>query len=292
MNESEHRAWAIVSGACGDVGRELTRRLGAMGVSLVLTGRNAASLDKLRHAVEGPAVLIKTCIVDFDSATWERDCRMVFSMILEEKPSVLLFFSNAGYGLFEPYEVTPFCEKTSFIQCNIQQHVYLTELLLSSPLKEKLAYVCFTSSIASVMPLPYFGLYHSAKAFLRTYAQALEEAQKTALDDSYSSVCAKQPVSQLIKSSDKKGPIQFHYVMPHIVDGTSFYVAPTVTRSKSALLFSLLRMPFFNTTPSKVVDAMLNPTEQPTVGLGAVLWERAYRVVRAAFQFTARRCYK
>ncbi|EFO63789.1 Hypothetical protein GLP15_2315 [Giardia lamblia P15] len=287
MNKSEHRAWAIVSGACGGVGRELTKRLGAMGISLVLTGRDATVLDKLRHAVESPAILIKTCVVDFDSETWERDCRTVLSAISEENPLVLLFFSNAGYGLFEPYEATPFYEKTSFMQCNVQQHVYLTELLLSSPLKEKLVYVCFTSSIASLMPLPYFGLYHSAKAFLRTYAQALEETEKATWNEACPSTSVKQSVSQLIELTDKRIHTQFHYVMPHIVNGTSFYTAPTVKRSKSALLFSLLRIPLFNTTPSKVVDAMLNPTERPIVGLGGILWGWTYRVLRAAFQLTA-----
>lgn len=287
MNKSEHRAWAIVSGACGGVGRELTKRLGAMGISLVLTGRDATVLDKLRHAVESPAILIKTCVVDFDSETWERDCRTVLSAISEENPLVLLFFSNAGYGLFEPYEATPFYEKTSFMQCNVQQHVYLTELLLSSPLKEKLVYVCFTSSIASLMPLPYFGLYHSAKAFLRTYAQALEETEKATWNEACPSTSVKQSVSQLIELTDKRIHTQFHYVMPHIVNGTSFYTAPTVKRSKSALLFSLLRIPLFNTTPSKVVDAMLNPTEQPIVGLGGILWGWTYSVLRAAFQLTA-----
>lgn len=289
MGESESKTWAIVTGACGGVGRELTRRLGAMGVSLVLTGRSAAALDKLRDAVASPAISIKTCVVDFDSTAWERDCKAVFSAISEEKPSVLLFFSNAGYGLFEPYEATPLSEKTSFVQCNIQQHVYLTELLLSSPLKEKLVHVCFTSSIASMMPLPYFGLYHSAKAFLRTYARALEEAERVAYDESCSVDFTKKPVSQLIEYSGKRRRTQFHYVMPHIVGGTSFYTAPTVKRSKSALLFSLLRLPFFNTTPSEVVDAMLNPTDRPIVGLGGKLWERTYRIVKAAFQLTARK---
>lgn len=291
MNKSERKVWAIVSGACGGVGRELTKRLSAMGVSLTLTGRDATVLDRLRHSVESPAVSVRTCVVDFDSETWERDCRTVLSAISEENPSILLFFSNAGYGLFEPYEATPFSEKTSFIQCNVQQHVYLTELLLSSPLKEKLVYVCFTSSIASLMPLPYFGLYHSAKAFLKAYAQALEETEEATWSEACPSTFIKQSVSQLIEPTDKKIRTRFHYVMPHIVSGTSFYTAPTVKRSKSALLFSLLRIPLFNTTPSRVVDAMLNPTERPIVGLGGILWAWAYRVLRVAFQFSARmRC--
>lgn len=292
MGESEYKTWAIVTGACGGIGRELTKRLADMGISLVLTGRSATSLDRLRETVTSLTISIKTCVVDFDSTTWERDCNAVFSSISEENPSVLLFFSNAGYGLFEPYEATPLSEKASFIQCNIKQHVYLTELFLTSHLKEKLAYVCFTSSIASMMPLPYFALYHSAKTFLRTYARALDEAERATFDEFYPINCSKKPVSQLIGHSDEKIHTQFHYVMPHIVGGTSFYTAPMVKRSKSALLFSLLRLPFFNTTPSKVVDAMLNPSDQPIVGIGGKLWERTYNLVKAVLQLTANKCSK
>lgn len=162
---------AIVTGASSGIGEAFARALGARGLQLVLTGRDA---DRLAAVAEEVAAANKVRVeqVVLDLAETDGPARLKaavdgFGLV----PDILV--NNAGAGVIGTFTELPLDAQLATIRVNVEALVMLTGLFLPDMLARGRGGIINTSSAAGLQPLPHYAIYGATKAFVNSFSQAL-----------------------------------------------------------------------------------------------------------------------
>ena len=160
---------AVVTGASSGIGLELAKELAARHYHLVVCAEDdelAVAADGLRRSG------VPVQAVRADLATAEGTQRLVDAVGDYGVPVDVLAL-NAGIGVAGPFVETPLADDLRLLALNITSVVHTAKKLVPEMVARGRGRVLVTSSIASLMPGPWYATYAASKAFLLSFAEAL-----------------------------------------------------------------------------------------------------------------------
>ena len=156
---------AIVTGASNGMGREFARILDTQGLEEIwAVGLEENNLKELQAELNTP---VRIFAVDLTDGGLEE----IVEKLQAEQPNVRWLVNAAGFGKFGRYDEIPVSESTNMVRLNCECLVSLTEHTL--PYMVEGAKIAQFSSVAAFQPTPYQNVYAATKAFVHSYARAL-----------------------------------------------------------------------------------------------------------------------
>ncbi len=159
---------AVITGASSGMGREfvvqLDRHIEVDEVYVI--ARREERLQELQQFTKAKVIPLPLDLADPASG----DAYEAF--LKERMPDIRLFVHAAGFGKFEPFASGDRDAHNRMVDLNcrsLQELTYLTFPYLKSG-----AQVVLLASMSSFQPVPYIGLYGATKAFVLSFARALQ----------------------------------------------------------------------------------------------------------------------
>lgn len=159
---------ALVTGASSGIGRDIARKLGSMGVRLIITGRDKESLEALRQ--ELGAMRVKVIAADISRRD---ECLRLYREASAYDVDILV--NNAGFGLYGKFCVTELDRELDMIDVNIGAVHILTKLFLRDFSARDKGYILNVASIAGFMPGPLMATYYATKNYVLRLTEAVRE---------------------------------------------------------------------------------------------------------------------
>ncbi len=159
---------ALVTGASSGIGRDIARKLGSMGVRLIITGRDKESLEALRQ--ELGARRVKVIAADISRRD---ECLRLYREASAYDVDILV--NNAGFGLYGKFCVTELDRELDMIDVNIGAVHILTKLFLRDFSARDKGYILNVASIAGFMPGPLMATYYATKNYVLRLTEAVRE---------------------------------------------------------------------------------------------------------------------
>ena len=163
---------AMVTGASSGIGAAIARKLAALGVDLVLTGRRRDALDTVAAACLALGVRAEIHTADLGTpgaaaALWAA---------ARKAGPVDILINNAGFGYFRPFRSVEWARDAELIQLDITSLVELSRRFIDDRgSSSDRAYLVNIASIGAYQSVPNMALYTSAKAFVRNFTEALHD---------------------------------------------------------------------------------------------------------------------
>jgi short-subunit dehydrogenase len=162
----------VVTGGASGFGREITRRLAALGARILVVDRDLTGLEQLQAELPH----IHTLAVDLTSPQAPSE---VLAAALQHLGRVNLLFNNAGIAVSGPFvENTP-AQIEAMTQINYVAHVQLTRAFLPALIAQGGGDLVFTASLSSWVSAPTLAVYSGTKAAIKQFAHALEREVAT-----------------------------------------------------------------------------------------------------------------
>ncbi len=159
---------ALVTGASSGIGRDIARKLGSMGVRLIITGRDKESLEALRQEIG--ARRVKVIAADISR---RGECLRLYKEASAYGVDILI--NNAGFGLYGKFCVTELDRELDMIDVNIGAVHILTKLFLRDFSARDKGYILNVASIAGFMPGPLMATYYATKNYVVRLTEAVRE---------------------------------------------------------------------------------------------------------------------
>jgi short-subunit dehydrogenase len=154
----------LVTGATGGLGNAIARALHDRGAELLLSGRRADVLEKLRSDLGGG-----TQIIEADLASHEEVARLA-----TEAGPVDVLVANAGLGGTGRLAVFDAQEIDEVLDINLRAPIQLARAVVPGMVERGRGQVVLISSIAGKMPAPASSIYSATKFGLRGFGYSLD----------------------------------------------------------------------------------------------------------------------
>ena len=159
---------ALVTGASSGIGRDIARKLGNMGIRLIITGRDRESLEELRQEIGARRVKVITADI-----SRREECVRLYREASVYGVDILV--NNAGFGLYGKFSVTELDRELDMIDVNIGAVHILTKLFLRDFSARDKGYILNVASIAGFMPGPLMSTYYASKNYVVRLTEAIRE---------------------------------------------------------------------------------------------------------------------
>ncbi len=162
---------ALITGCTSGIGLHLAHEFAGGGHPLVLVAPDAMELRKLATRLSAefgvPAVPIAKDLEEENSA------EDIFYRLEREGTEVGILVNNAGHGYRGKSWEIPLEHDISMVRLNIEAVLRLTKFFLPPMLAKGSGRILNTASVAGFEPGPMLNVYHSTKAFILSYSEAL-----------------------------------------------------------------------------------------------------------------------
>lgn len=167
---------ALITGASGGIGKELSLLFAKDGFNLFLVSRDERKLQRIKENFE-EEFNIRVGYFALDLAN--SDSAIVLANELKQHGvQIDILVNNAGYGLYGEFIETDMEKEVKMIQMNITTLMELTKLLLPGMRDRKDGKIINLASVAGFIPGPYMAVYYATKAFVVSLSEALSEELK------------------------------------------------------------------------------------------------------------------
>jgi short-subunit dehydrogenase len=207
------RPLALITGASSGIGFYLAREFVLNGDDLVIAASHREKLHEAARALNAMDELPNVQAVTVDLST-SRGVEWLYEEVKREGRPVNVLAANAGVGVTGDFaRETDLQAELRLIQLNVTSQVHLVKLFVRDMVARREGKILITSSIASLMPGPYYAVYAASKAFLRSFGQAI----RTELEGTGVSVTVLMPGptdtqfferAQMLDSRAAQGPKQ------------------------------------------------------------------------------------
>lgn len=184
MSEQD-RPLALVTGASSGIGFELAKQFAEHGYDLVICAEDAG-IDDAAEQLSGLGAQVEA--VHQDLRKYD-EVENLYKHVQETGRPLAAAALNAGVGQGGPFVETELADELSIIDLNVSSTVHLAKLVLKDMTSRDSGKVLITSSIAATMPGSHQAIYNASKAFLQSFAAALNDE----LDDSGVTVTSLMP---------------------------------------------------------------------------------------------------
>lgn len=156
---------AIVTGASSGIGKAFALKLDGLRLDEIwLVALDQSGLDETAAEMNTPT---KAFAVDLTKNGTDE----IKKALEENKPDVRFLVNASGFGKFGRYDEIPVEQSANMIRLNCEALVVTTEYCL--PYMSAGAKIAEISSVAAFQPTPYQNVYAASKAFVHSYARAL-----------------------------------------------------------------------------------------------------------------------
>ena len=231
---------ALITGASSGIGRDIARRLGKMGVRLIISGRNLENLKELRKEIGEKRVKIITADIS--------DRKECFRLYREaSKYNVDILINNAGFGLYGSFSETSLDRELNMIDVNITSVHILTKLFLRDFRKQNKGYILNVASSAGFMPGPLMATYYASKNYIVRLTEAVREELRAEESNVYIGAFCPGPVNTNFNQTAgvrfALNGISSEYAAKCAVDGMfarKALIIPTATMKAGVLVSKLI----------------------------------------------------
>ncbi len=154
---------AVVTGGNSGIGLASARRLHEDGARVVITGRDARTLDAAVGIVGSGTLAVRSDVSKLE------DIDRLYSFVRSKVGRIDVLFANAGIGRFAPYTASPEALFDELFAVNVKG-VYFT-LQKAIPHLNDGASVILNTSIAASKGPENMGVYAATKAAVRSFAR-------------------------------------------------------------------------------------------------------------------------
>ena len=162
---------AVITGASSGMGREFVRQLDGQYDEIWGIGLGKESLEEVKSQT-------KTPFRGFELDLTKDESFALYTSFLEnEKPNIALLVNASGFGKFGRYDEVDVEDSANMIDLNCKAVVKMTEYSL--PFMGKGSHIVEIASVAGFQPIPCINVYAATKAFVISYARALNQELKS-----------------------------------------------------------------------------------------------------------------
>ncbi len=155
----------FITGATAGFGEAMARRFAAAGHSLILTGRRADRLAKLKSELKAPVHTIELDVRD------RKAVEAAVAALPDQFKAVDILINNAGLALgLEPAHKVAMEDWEGMIDTNIKGLLYVTRALLPGMVERDRGHVVNLGSVAGTYPYPGGNVYGGTKAFVHQFS--------------------------------------------------------------------------------------------------------------------------
>lgn len=196
--------WSIVTGASSGIGKEFAILLAKHQVNLVLTARNALSLNQLATQLMND-YQIKVLIYPTDLSVYDNVVSFT-QFVNDSKVNPDYLINNAGFGDFGYFTDTKWEKESDMIDLNIKTLTYLTKIYSIQMKRRGSGKILNVASGAAFQPGPLMAVYFATKAYVLHFSEAIaEELSGTGV--TVTTLCPGPTESNFWKAAGKKSAI-------------------------------------------------------------------------------------
>ena len=168
---------ALITGASGGIGLELSKIFAKNRNNVVLVARNENKLLDIKKEIEseyGVKAYVYACDLG------EKDAALkVFDFCREQHLSIDYLVNNAGFGDCAPFAESDWQKQYDMIRLNIVALSHLTHCFLPEMIERRAGRILNIASVASLCAGPNMSVYYASKAYVRSFSEAISvEARK------------------------------------------------------------------------------------------------------------------
>lgn len=201
MNET-----ALVTGCTSGIGLHLAREFAKHGHPLVLVAPDAIELRALAVSLSTEFGISATPVAkDLEDPDAAED---IFYRMEREGITIDILVNNAGHGFRGKFWEIPIETDLSMMRLNIEAVLRLTKLFLPPMLARGNGRILNTASVAGFEPGPMLNVYHSTKAFVLSFSEALAvELEETGV--SVTALCPGPTDTDFFTKADMEDVVAF-----------------------------------------------------------------------------------
>jgi len=161
---------AIVTGASGGIGRAVCRKLAAMKLNMVITGRNQESLDTLACELRGTGVVIVSCTGDITDSGFVRSLP---TAAVERFGGLDVLINCAGTAQNQRFEEVTEEDYDRIMNLNARAPYFLCQASLPALRCSACATIINITSVVAHKGYPYQSAYAASKHALAGFSKSL-----------------------------------------------------------------------------------------------------------------------
>ncbi len=174
--ESQIKQYALITGASGGIGYELSEIMAKDGHNLILAARN---IEKLNELSDNLNKKYNVEVVPFKvDLTSEEERTAFIDNLRDNKYHVSILMNNAGFGDAGCFAEANWTKTDRMIQLNVTAITHLTRELLPAMIDSGYGKILNIASIAGFLPGPYMSVYYASKSYVISFSAALREELK------------------------------------------------------------------------------------------------------------------
>lgn len=170
---TQSKKTALITGASGGIGLELSRLFARDGYDLILVARSAEKLRGLAGELEKMHGITAT-VLPADLSQPEA-AHELYRLVQARGQCVDALINNAGFGILGSLATASLEESLEMIQLNITSLTVLTRLFLPDMIKRQFGRILNVGSTGSFSPVPTMAVYAATKAYVLSFSEALAE---------------------------------------------------------------------------------------------------------------------
>lgn len=164
--------WVLITGASGELGRELADIAAASGRNVILSGPEAEPLEMLAAALRGTYdVEFRTLPADLTKSS---EITRLWSEATAKDP-VAICINNASLSYHGTFADSDWKQDQRMIEVNVMATTQMMKLALKHMRKQGSGKILNIASVASFLPGPHMAVYHATKAYLLNLSEAVAE---------------------------------------------------------------------------------------------------------------------
>ena len=197
---------ALVTGCTSGIGLHLAREFAKHGHPLVLVAPEAIELRSLAVDLSTEFGISATPVAkDLEDPEAAED---IFYRMEREDIRIDILVNNAGHGFRGRFWEIPIETDLSMLRLNVEAVLRLTKLFLPPMLARRSGRILNTASVAGFEPGPMLNVYHSTKAFVLSFSEALAvELEETGV--SVTALCPGPTDTDFFPKADMEGVTAF-----------------------------------------------------------------------------------
>lgn len=159
----------IITGATGDIGRDISVKLARQKAELILISQNESKLQEQCKSLKNFNIKADYIVVNFANINEVKDV----AKIISEMDDIFMIINLAGMMSFNSLGLESVTNIEKIYNINCLAPIILSKALLPEMIKNKSGLIVNIGSIFGSIAFPYFSLYSSTKAAIRSFSESL-----------------------------------------------------------------------------------------------------------------------
>jgi short-subunit dehydrogenase len=164
---------ALITGASGGIGYELSKLFATEGYDLVLVARSEQKLDQLAEELHS-AHAIDALVLPKDLSNPVAP-QEIYDTSQSRSLTIDVLVNNAGFSNYGPFLETDLAGELDMLQVNLVALTHLTKLFLPGMVERGQGRILNIGSTASFQPTPLVAVYGASKSYVLHFTEAIAE---------------------------------------------------------------------------------------------------------------------